>query len=104
MEVQVFREPVEVGMSAEDTFLVREDQAALTVGSGDYRVLATPWLIAFMERVSHRLLAERLLPGYSSVGVEVEMRHLAPTPIRHEVRVRSEVIDCLLYTSPSPRD
>lgn len=88
-----FREPVEAGMTREETFRVEEEQSALTVGSGDSRVLATPWMIAFMERISHRLLAERLLPGYSSVGVVVDVRHLAPTPIGSDVRVRSEVIE-----------
>jgi predicted thioesterase len=81
------------GMQREETFRVEEEHAAIHIGSGSSRVLATPWMIAFMERVSHRLLSENLPPGYSSVGVVVDVRHLAPTPIGETVRVRAEIIE-----------
>jgi len=55
-------------------------------------VLATPWMIAFMERNARRLLGERLPAGYSSVGSHVDVRHLAPTPVGGRVRVRAEVL------------
>ena len=45
----------------------------------------------FMERTSHRLLKECLPEGYSSVGTEVNIHHLAPTPLGSQVRVVSEV-------------
>jgi fluoroacetyl-CoA thioesterase len=80
------------GMRREETFQVEEEHAAIHLGSGSSRVLATPWMIAFMERVSHRLLSENLPPGYSSVGVAVDISHLAPTPIGGTVRVRAEII------------
>lgn len=80
------------GMEREATFMVGEEQLASHVGSGSARVLATPWMIAFMERVARDLLAERLPQGYSSVGVRVDVRHLAPTPLGKRVRARAEVI------------
>ena len=76
------------GMTNEETFVVEERQLAPHVGSGALRVLATPWLIALMEGVSHRLLAKHLPEGYSSVGTHVDMRHLAPTPLGDTVRVQ----------------
>ena len=81
------------GMQREETFRVEEEHAAIHIGSGSSRVLATPWMIAFMERVSHRLVSENLPQGYSSVGVVVDVRHLAPTPIGGRVRVRAEIIE-----------
>jgi fluoroacetyl-CoA thioesterase len=81
------------GMEREETFQVEEEHAAIHIGSGSSRVLATPWMIAFMERVSHRLVSENLPEGYSSVGVVVDVRHLAPTPIGAAVRVRAEIIE-----------
>lgn len=84
-------EIIQPGVSREETFPVGEENTAIHVGSGSSRVLATPWMIAFMERVSHRLLAERLPEGSSSVGVLVQVEHLAPTPVGGDVRVRSEV-------------
>lgn len=79
------------GMSREDTFLVKEKHAAIHMESGSLRVLATPWMIAFMERTARSLLAERLPGGYSSVGVLVNVRHLAPSPVGAQVRVRVEI-------------
>ena len=80
-----------VGMTREETFQVSEQHAAAHVGSGGSRVLATPWMIAFMERVAYRLLAEHLPEGKSSVGVLVNIRHLAPTPVGTSVRVQAEI-------------
>lgn len=76
------------GLSREENFLVAEEQAAVHIGSGGTAVLATPWLIAFMERVAFRLLEQYLPDGSSSVGILVNVRHLAPTPVGKTVRVR----------------
>ena len=83
---------IQKGMTREETFQVAEEHTAIHVGSGGSRVLATPWMIAFMERVAHRLLAENLPAGESSVGVLVDVRHLAPTPIGAAVRVQVEIV------------
>jgi predicted thioesterase len=80
------------GIAKEMVFRVGEEQLAAHIGSGTMRVLATPAMIGYMERVSQLLLAEYLPEGYSSVGILVEARHLAPTPFGFEVRVRSEII------------
>ena len=82
---------IKPGMKKEFAFQVEEEHSAVHVGSGSLRVLATPWMIAFMERVAHRLLLEHLPPGESSVGVLVDVRHLAPTPIGIPVRVQAEI-------------
>lgn len=86
-----YQKTIHQGMAREETFTVEEEHAALHVGSGGSRVLATPWMIAFMERVAYRFLVEHLAEGESSVGVLVNVRHLAPTPIGSTVRVRVEV-------------
>jgi fluoroacetyl-CoA thioesterase len=80
------------GMSLEQTFLVEEEHLAKHIGSGSVRVLATPWMIAFMERVSHQLLAERLPSSYSSVGFIVDIQHMAPSPVGSIVNVRANVV------------
>jgi predicted thioesterase len=79
-------------MTHENTFLVEENHLATHVGSGSARVLATPWLIGFMERTSHQLIAQHLPEGQSSVGVMVHVRHLAPSPAGSAVRVSAEVL------------
>jgi fluoroacetyl-CoA thioesterase len=81
------------GMDREESFIIEEEHTAIQVGSGTSRVLATPWMIAYMERNSHRLLAQSLPDGYSSVGVQVNVRHLAPTPVGKSVRVHSQITE-----------
>lgn len=83
------------GMSREETFLVEEQHTAYHIGSGDEKVLGTPWMISFMERVSNRLIAEHLPEGYLSVGVHVDVKHLAATPMKASVRVRAEVLEVI---------
>lgn len=84
-------EMIQPGMSLEATFTVEAQHSAAHIGSGSLRILATPILIGFMESTSHRLLAQHLPQGYSSVGILVNVRHLAPTPLGSTVRVKSEV-------------
>jgi len=80
-----------LGLIREETFQVEEQHTAYHIGSGDERVLGTPWMISFMERVSNRLVAEHLPEGFMSVGVHVDVRHLAATPVNAAIRVRVEV-------------
>lgn len=81
------------GLVREEKFTVEEQHTAYHIGSGDEKVLGTPWMISFMERVSNRLIAEHLPAGQMSVGVHVDVKHLAATPISAEIRVRVEVLE-----------
>ena len=83
------------GMTRQETFLVEEQHTAYHIGSGDEKVLGTPWMISFMERVSNRLIAAHLPEGQISVGVHVDVRHLAATPVNVEIRVRAEVLEVI---------
>jgi fluoroacetyl-CoA thioesterase len=88
MELDKYLQP---GLSREETFVVEEQHTAYHIGSGDTRVLGTPWMISFMERVSNRLVAEHLPDGMMSVGIHVDVRHLAATPVNIEIQVRVEI-------------
>lgn len=52
-------------------------------------VFATSRLAAFMEIVCARLLVPHLPSGQLSVGVRVDMTHLAATPVDEDVTVRA---------------
>lgn len=80
------------GLNAEASFVVEERHLAPHLGSGSARVLATPALIAWMERTAHQLLEKHLPEGYSSVGTRVDVRHLAPTPLGSPVLVEVVVL------------
>lgn len=88
-----FAEMIPVGLKDEVVFPVDEAVTAFHIGSGSLRVLATPAMIGFMERVSHKLIARHLPEGYSSVGVAVDIRHLAATPMGASVRIIAEVLE-----------
>ncbi len=85
--------PIQAGLANEQVFQVEEAYTAVKVGSGGLPVLATPSLIAFMEQVAFRLLEEHLPEGSSSVGIWVDIRHLAATPVGENVRVHCEVVE-----------
>lgn len=76
------------GATAEIRAEVGGDLTATHLGSGDVPVLATPALLALVERAAVAALAGRLPAGRTSVGTSVELRHRAPTPVGVEVRAR----------------
>ena len=83
------------GLSREENFTVEEQHTAYHIGSGDERVLGTPWMISFMERVSNRLVAEHIPEGTISVGIQIDVKHLAATPVNTAVRIRAEVLEVI---------
>jgi predicted thioesterase len=64
---------------------------AASMGSGDLDVLATPVLVAVMEAAACDALASMLPAAETTVGVRIEVRHRAPTPIGATVRARATV-------------
>ena len=55
-------------------------------------VLATPVMIMAMENAALNAMRPFLEPGESAVGTEIEVRHLAATPVGQNVRADAEVI------------
>jgi predicted thioesterase len=88
MDLTAFIEPT---LTREESFFIEDIHTAYHIGSGDERVLGTPWMISFMERVSNRLVARYLPDGYMSVGFRVDIKHLAATPVNTTVRVKVEI-------------
>jgi predicted thioesterase len=56
------------------------------------RVLSTPVLVGLLERTAREALAPFLETGESSVGISIEIQHLAPTPLGQDVACRARVI------------
>ena len=83
---------IPAGTSGERTFLVNDTNAISFLGHDDCRVLATPWMIMYMEMTCRDLVKPLLDPGLDTVGTEVNVRHLAASPIGFEVTFRAEVM------------
>lgn len=74
-------ENLKVGLKNSVEAVVTEEDTALKVGSGSLKVLATPKMIALMEK-SAADLVEKILPEeFTSVGISLNVRHVAPTPV-----------------------
>lgn len=79
------------GDTGEVSFQV-EGQHAVSFDPAMPPVLSTPWLLWFLEHAAIRALAPRLSAGEVSVGTEVELQHLAPTPVGVAVTCRARVV------------
>src|SRR5271154_7446825 len=84
---------IHVGMTGRKEVVVTRD---LTVGAhveGMPYVYGTPFMIMAMEIASGAAIAAHLPPGWVSVGSEVNIRHLAPTPVGRTVGATARVLE-----------
>jgi predicted thioesterase len=81
------------GAVGEVEVVVTPERTADAMGNRGVRVLATPFLIGFLEDAAGVVLQPRLPPGAATVGTMVEMRHLAATPEGMKVRARAELLE-----------
>lgn len=63
----------------------------LTTTRGDYKVFSTPSMCLFAEMAAHKLVEPHLKAGQGQVGLIVNIRHMAPTPIGKRVRAEVEL-------------
>ena len=80
---------LEVGMKLELERVVSENDTAAKAASGSVEVLATPVMIAWMEEVSLKLAQKELEEGFTTVGTEVNIKHLKGTLVGKTVKITS---------------
>ncbi len=84
---------LEPGLVGEAEWEVTEEVTAARWGSGLVPVLGTPALVALMEQAAVVALEGRLPAGRTSVGVRIDVRHLAATPVGMRVRARARLTE-----------
>lgn len=84
---------LKVGLIGEVSQKVTEEDTATRWGSGLVDAYATPALIALTEKASVRATEKFLSVNQASVGVEVNVKHLAATPIGMVVKARAELVE-----------
>ena len=86
------REIIKIGMSAERILVVPPERTVGHFVAGMPMVYATPMMILEMEMASGDAIRRHLQPGWITVGTEVDIRHLAATPVGATVRTTARVI------------
>ena len=80
------------GLKGHAQILVGVEHTAPSIGSGKVPVLATPVMINVIEAAALAAV-EHLLPvGHQSLGIHLDVRHFAATPIGMHVRASAELI------------
>jgi predicted thioesterase len=82
---------IEVGLKHVSELKVTDAFTAITAGSGDMPVLATPMMTALMENAAMLAVRDELPEGSTTVGGHIESSHLKPTPVGEVVRADAEV-------------
>jgi len=80
-----------MGLKGRAEKIVDQTNTAKTMGSGSLDVLATPALVAMMEEAAVRAL--NLAEGQSTVGVSLNIKHTAATPLGMKVWADAELIE-----------
>jgi fluoroacetyl-CoA thioesterase len=83
--------PVKPGLSAQVDLLVAEADTAIALRTGSVPVLATPRVIALCEEAAVRALENELDPSTTSVAMQVQLDHLAPTAVGHHVTAEATI-------------
>ncbi|MCD7981172.1 MAG: thioesterase family protein [Clostridiales bacterium] len=84
---------LKAGIKGEQSVEVVYENTATAVGSGVLKVFATPCMLALMEKTACDSLIPYLDEGDGSVGTEVNIKHVAATPIGMTVRCESELLE-----------
>jgi|SRR5690348_8258373 len=83
---------IPIGTKGESRILVTSENAITFLGADGPRVLSTPHMIGYMERTCRDTVLPLLDSGHDTVGTQVNIRHLAASPIGIPVRFTAEVI------------
>ena len=73
--------PLRPGLTGHVELVVTDDDTALAARSGDVAVLSTPRIVALCEEAAMAALTGRLAKGETTVGMRIQLDHLAPIAV-----------------------
>src|ERR1700727_3942509 len=80
------------GLAGTAEIVVGPEHTAPFVGSGRIAVLATPVMINVIEAAALAAVEHLLPPGHQSLGIHLDVSHVAATPVGLRVTATAEVI------------
>jgi len=86
-------EQLKVGMTFEKSITVTEEYAARHLAGKGIQVFSTPSMVRLMEECALEGVLPYLQPNQNTVGIRVEMRHLAATPMGMKVTARCTLVE-----------
>lgn len=81
-----------IGATAEMQFVVEQKHSIDFFDDRMPAVLSTPWLVWFLEHTARQAILPALEPGESTVGTNIEIEHLAATPLGKTVRCVARIV------------
>lgn len=83
---------IRTGITGSYRIVVADEHTAPFVGSGKVRVLATPVMINLIEAAALACCEHLLPPGHQSLGIHLDVRHMAATPVGMAVEATAELL------------
>jgi fluoroacetyl-CoA thioesterase len=80
------------GLKGTAELVVGPEHTAPRIGSGRVAVLATPVMINLIEAAALAAVEHLLVPGHQSLGIHLDVRHFAATPVGLQVAASAEVV------------
>ena len=84
---------VRIGLTGRRELVVEERHTASHLGSGGVPVYATPMMVLAMEEAALSAVDHLLDDGQATVGVSLDVRHLAATPLGMRVVATAELVE-----------
>ncbi len=84
---------IKPGLTGRAGCSVTDAITAPAMKSGSLEVLATPALVALLEEAACQALEEHLEADQTTVGISINIRHLAPTPPGMKIKARAELLE-----------
>jgi fluoroacetyl-CoA thioesterase len=82
---------LKTGLTGTAELVVGIEHTAPSIGSGMVPVLATPVMINVIEAAALAAVEHLLPAGHQSLGIHLDIRHFAATPIGMRVRATAEL-------------
>jgi predicted thioesterase len=80
------------GLTGSIEFIVDDEHTAKEIGSGTLEVLATPAMIAMLEKAAWTTVQPYLEEGCGTVGTLINVTHEAPTPVGMKVECIAKLV------------